>query len=130
MLKIVAAGVTALCASILCTTPYSFRVTPEGSVSLSLDSAAAVIGRPLTPMSIAGVHRRAYRRAHYGAYYHPYRHYGYRYGTYQPYAYRYGAYRYAYGTYQPYTSNGGYGMWNNPWYNAYRPYRLFGYYRY
>ncbi len=118
MLKIVAAGVTALCASILCTTPYSFRVTPEGSVSLSLDSAAAVIGRPLTPMSIAGVHRRAYRRAHYGAYYHPYRHYGYRYGTYQPYAYRYGAYRY------------GYGMWNNPWYNAYRPYRLFGYYRY
>jgi len=72
MLKIVAAGVTALCASILCTTPYSFRATPEGSVSLSLDSAAAVIGRPLTPMSMAGVHRRAYRRAHYGAYYHPY----------------------------------------------------------
>jgi len=35
MPKIAAAGVTALCASILCTTPYSFRVTPEGSVSLS-----------------------------------------------------------------------------------------------
>ncbi len=66
MSKIAAAGVTALCASILCTTPYSFRVTPEGSVSLSLDSAAAVIGRPLTPMSIAGVHRRRHERSREG----------------------------------------------------------------
>ena len=38
MLKIAAAGATALCAGILCTTPYSLSVTPQGSVSLSLDS--------------------------------------------------------------------------------------------
>src|SRR5262249_52864584 len=64
MLKIAAAGATALCAGILCTTPYSLSVTPQGSVSLSMDSAAAVIGRPLTPMSVAGVHRRAMRRTY------------------------------------------------------------------
>ena len=62
MLKIAAAGATALCAGILCTTPYSLSVTPQGSVSLSLDRAAARIGHPLTPMSVAGVHRRAMRR--------------------------------------------------------------------
>ena len=64
MLKIAAAGATALCAGILCTTPYSLSVTPPGSVSLSLDSAAARIGHPLTPMSVAGVHRRAMRRTY------------------------------------------------------------------
>ena len=108
MLKIATAGVTALCAGILCATPYSLRVTPQESVSLSLDSASAVIGHPLTPMSVAGVHRRAERRA--------YRHSGnYGYGTYQPYAYGYGS---GYGMYQPYSSSGGYGMWNNPWYQS------------
>jgi hypothetical protein len=127
MLKIAAAGSTALCAGILCMTPYSVRLTPDGSVSLSVDSAAAVIGRPLTPMSIAGVHRRAYRRGHYGAYYHPYRHYGTYYSGYRP---GYSAYRYAYGTYQSYSAYGGYGIWNSPWYNTYRPYPQFGYYRY
>src|SRR3974390_989545 len=64
MLKIAAAGATALCAGILCTTPYSVSVTPQGSVSLSLDRAAALIGHPLTPMSVAGVHRRAMRRTY------------------------------------------------------------------
>ena len=64
MLKIAAAGATALCAGILCTTPYSLSVTPQGSVSLSLDRAAALIGHPLTPMSVAGVHRRAMRRTY------------------------------------------------------------------
>jgi hypothetical protein len=64
MFKIAAAGATALCAGILCTTPYSLRVTPQGSVSLSLDRAAALIGHPQTPMSVAGVHRRAMRRTY------------------------------------------------------------------
>ena len=64
MLKIAAAGATALCAGILCTTPYSLSVTPQGSVSLSMDRAAALIGHPLTPMSVAGVHRRAMRRTY------------------------------------------------------------------
>jgi hypothetical protein len=115
MLKMAAAGVTALCAGILCATPYSLRVTPQGSVSLSLDSASAVIGHPLTPMSVAGVHRRAerraYRRSFYGGAYSG----NYGYGTYQPYAYGYGA---GYGMYQPYSSSGGYGIWNNPWYQS------------
>src|SRR3974377_1495724 len=64
MFKIAAASATALCAGILCTTPYSLSVTPQGSVSLSLDRAAAVIGRSLTPMSVARVHRRAMRRTY------------------------------------------------------------------
>ena len=29
----------------------------------SIDSAQARVGRPLTPMSVAGVHRRVHRRA-------------------------------------------------------------------
>jgi hypothetical protein len=111
MLKMAAAGATALCAGILCATPYSLHVTPQGSVSLSLDSASAVIRHPLTPMSVAGVHRRAERRAYRrqfngGAYSG-----NYGYGTYQPYAFRYGMS-------QPYSSSGGYGIWENPWYQS------------
>ena len=130
MLKIAAAGATALCAGILCTTPYSLSVTPQGSVSLSLDSAAARIGHPLTPMSVAGVHRRAMRRTYgvganlgyhpvaraalygaaatgagyYGAGYGGWGGYGY--GT----GYGYPAYGYGYGTGYSYPSYGyGYG---------------------
>ena len=131
MLKIAAVGATALCAGILCTTPYSLSVTPHGSVSLSLDRAAALIGRPLTPFSVAGVHRRmvrrAYRREYYGG---AYGHYGYGYGTYQPYAYGYNQpwNNYGYGTYQPYGY--GYGTYGLYGYHAYRPLRRFGYYRY
>src|SRR6516162_7139315 len=131
MLKIAAAGATALCAGILCTTPYSLSVTPQGSVSLSLDSAVARIGHPLTPMSVAGVHRRAMRRTYgVGANlgYHPvaraalygaaatgagyygagYGWGGYGYGT--GYGYGYPAYGYGYGTGYSYPSYGyGYG---------------------
>ena len=60
----------------------------QKTVALSLDSADARIGRPLTPLSVAGVHRRAYRRAVYGAaaygigsYYGAYGYPGYSYGT-------------------------------------------------
>ena len=70
MSKAVTVGATALFACILCATPFSPRFSPEGNLSLSVDRASAVIGRPLTPMSVAGVHRRAerraYRRGHYG----------------------------------------------------------------
>ena len=124
MLKIAAAGATALCAGILCTTPYSLSVTPQGSVSLSLDSAAARIGHPLTPMSVAGVHRRAMRRTYavganlgyhpvaraaaYGAaaagagYYGAGGWGGYGYGT----GYSYPSYSYGYGTGYSYPSYG------------------------
>ena len=110
-MKVVTVGATAFFACVLCATPLSLRFSPDGNVSLSIDSAAAVIGRPLTPMSVAGVHRRAERRAYrrgyygYGAYAGPYR---YGYGTYQPYSY-YGS---GYGTYQPWS---GYGYGYQPW---------------
>lgn len=42
--------------------------TPKGAVSL-YPQAAAVIGRPLTPFSVAGVARRTVRRCAYGVYY-------------------------------------------------------------
>jgi hypothetical protein len=127
MPKAVTVSATALFACILCATPLSLRFSPEGNVSLSSDTASAVIGRPLTPMSVAGVHRRAerraYRRGYYGAgaYNNPYR---YRYGTSQPYSYS----GYGYGTYQPYSYSGygyassrpwsGYGYAYQPWFGS------------
>src|SRR6516225_3143183 len=116
MSKLVTVGASALFACILCATPFSLRFSPEGNVSLSTDTASAVIGRPLTPMSVAGVHRRAERRAYrrgyygYGAYNNPYR-YGYGYGAYRPYGYTYGAYQ------QPY-SYSGYGYAYQPWFGS------------
>ena len=79
MSKLVTTGATALFVCILCATPLSLRFSPEGNVSLSEDTASAVIGRPLTPMSVAGVNRRADRRAYRQGYY--------GYGAYRPYRY-------------------------------------------
>jgi hypothetical protein len=42
-------------------------LSPHYSKVLSIDSAEARVGRPLTPMSVAGVNRRVHRRAYYGA---------------------------------------------------------------
>ena len=81
MLKIVGTGVAAL---FLAALPISFDgVTP------TVSKAHAIIGRPFTPLSFAGMHRRAVRRTYgiganlgYSGYYH--RNFG-------PYAYhRYG----------------------------------------
>jgi len=113
-------GATALFACVLCATPLSLRLSPEGNVSLSVDSASAVIGRPLTPLSVAGVHRRAERRAYRRGYY--------GYGAYNPYRYTYGAYQpynnYGYGTYRPAF---GYGAYRPRYGYAYQPYN--GYYQ-
>jgi hypothetical protein len=53
--------------AILCSAPLSPHWSPTKTLSLSVDSAAARVGRPLTPMSVAGVNRRVHRRAYYGA---------------------------------------------------------------
>ena len=90
MSKVVTVGATALFACILCATPLSLRLSPEGNVALSVDSASAEIGRPLTATSVAGVnrrvHRRAYRRGYYGNTAHTV-HTSHGYGTYQRYGY-------------------------------------------
>ena len=117
-------------AALLAAAPFSLQWSQK-SVALSLDSADARIGRPLTPLSVAGVHRRAYRRAAYGAaaygvgsYYGAYGYPGYGYGSYgyPAYGYRsyasgygYGSYGYGYGHRSLYAFAGypgyGYGGW-------------------
>ena len=57
----------ALGAALLCLTPVSLHWSPAGIVVISVDKADARVGRPLTPGSVAGVHRRVHRRAYYGA---------------------------------------------------------------
>ena len=49
-----------------CTALLSFGWSEQRGVSLSIESAQARIGRPWTPLSVAGVARRHYRRAAYG----------------------------------------------------------------
>ena len=49
-----------------CTALLSVGWSEQRGVSLSIESAQARIGRPLTPVSVAGVARRQYRRAAYG----------------------------------------------------------------
>lgn len=53
--------------ALFCLTPIVVQWSPMTTPSLSVDTADARIGRPLTPMSVAGVNRRVHRRAYYGA---------------------------------------------------------------
>jgi len=55
------AAATFVCASLL-----SFGWSEQNGISLSVESAQARVGRPLTPVSVAGVARRQTRRAVYG----------------------------------------------------------------
>jgi len=55
-------GATLIGAAMLCAAPISLHQSQDKGLSLSLDSADARVGRPLTPVSVAGVHRRAVRR--------------------------------------------------------------------
>jgi hypothetical protein len=50
-----------------CATMFSVDWTAQNGVSLSVESAQARVGRPLTPVSVAGVARRQGRRATIGA---------------------------------------------------------------
>ena len=52
-----------IASAFLCAVPFSVHWQPT-KISLSFDSANAVIGRPLTAGNVAGVHRRAERRAY------------------------------------------------------------------
>ena len=58
MKKISVIGATLVGAAVLCAAPISLHQ----SLSLSVDKAQARVGRPLTPGSVAGVHRRHHRR--------------------------------------------------------------------
>ena len=83
-------GATLVAAAVLCAAPISLHQSQDKGLTLSVDKARARVGRPLTPGSVAGVHRRverrAYRRGYYGG--GAYGHYGY--GYRRPYGY-YGA---------------------------------------
>ena len=59
---------TALAASAFtCAALLSFGWSEQGGISLSIESAQARVGRPMTPVSAAGVARRHNRRAVEGA---------------------------------------------------------------
>ena len=61
-------GKTAIAVSVVaCATMLTFDWSEQKGVSLSVDSAQARVGRPLTPVSVAGVARRQGRRAAIGA---------------------------------------------------------------
>src|SRR6516165_7920225 len=70
MKKISVIGATLVAAAVLWAAPISLQQSQDKGLSLSVDKAQARIGHPLTPGSIAGVHRRverrAYRRGYYG----------------------------------------------------------------
>ena len=61
-------GKAAIAASVFaCATMLTFDWTEQKGLSLSVESAQARVGRPLTPVSVAGVARRQGRRAAIGA---------------------------------------------------------------
>ena len=80
MTKTSVIAATMLATGVLCAAPISLHVSQNNGLSLSVDRARAVIGRPLTPGSIAGVHRRyerrTYRRGYYGNTYYAHGYYG------------------------------------------------------
>jgi hypothetical protein len=63
MKKLAIIGATLMGSAMLCAVPYSVHVSREAVVSVALDTAAARVGRPGTPASVAGVARRSTRRA-------------------------------------------------------------------
>jgi len=66
MKSLSALGIVAA-AAFFCAAPVSLQWSSAKTPSLSLNTADARVGRPLTPMSVAGVNRRVHRRAYYGA---------------------------------------------------------------
>ncbi len=68
MKKLSSGKIAIATATFACTALLSFGWSEQRGVSLSIESAQARVGRPLTPVSVAGVARRQYRRGAYGAY--------------------------------------------------------------
>jgi len=66
MNKLMLLGVV-LGATFLSAAPISFQWSSARLGLISVDTAQARIGRPGTPMSVAGVNRRINRRGYYGA---------------------------------------------------------------
>jgi hypothetical protein len=66
MKKLSALGLV-VATGLLCSAPVTVDWSPTKTPSLAVNTADARIGRPLTPMSVAGVNRRVHRRAYYGA---------------------------------------------------------------
>ena len=63
MRKSVIVAATVIGAVVLSASPMSVKMTEnKEALSLSQDKAFAVVGRPATPGSVAGVHRRVERR--------------------------------------------------------------------
>ncbi len=121
MKKITLIAATLVGAAVLCAAPISLHQSQDKGLTLSIDKARARIGRPLTPGSIAGVHRRverrSYRRGNYG--------YGYGYG----YGHRrYGYYGYHRSGYygRPYVG-GYYGHQRRVARRVYRRHHYYGY---
>ncbi len=63
MKKLTLLGVVALTA-LFAAAPFSVNWSPTKTVFLSLDTADARVGHPLTPGSVAGVNRRVDRRTY------------------------------------------------------------------
>ena len=80
MKKLSVIGATLLGAAVLFAASISLHLSQDKGMSLSVDKAQARIGHPLTPGSVAGVHRRverrAYRRGYYGGGYYGGGYYG------------------------------------------------------
>ena len=110
MKKISVIGATLVAAAVLCAAPISLHLSQNKGLSLSVDKARAVIGRPLTPGSVAGVHRRHHRREYRREYYYQGAYYPYRYhGHYYRYRYHHNYYNYRYhGDYYRYRYAGHY----------------------
>ena len=103
-------------AALLTATPLSLQWS-QRNVALSLDTADARIGRPLTATSVAGVHRRVHRKAYRRAVY----------GTAVAGLGGYGYYRYSSPTYSGYAAPSYYGYSVPSYYGYSAPY--YGYYR-
>ena len=103
-------------AAFLTAAPFSLQWSQK-NVVLSLDSADARVGRPLTATSVAGVNRRVHRRAYRRAVY----------GTAVAGLGGYGYYRYSSPTYSGYAAPSYYGYSAPSYYGYSAP--NYGYYR-